>query len=141
MEVNVVEQIFRAAEAKLDLLLAQAMPQLEGHSIVCADESVRSYNYKESYLSWSIRCVRSWPQDVFTCQVQVWFSCWQPVRAGDELRVKVRLRAEKFRVGQRSSIDHVSEHEYSLDQVAAQGLASMALAMFQQGASFLGVAL
>ena len=141
MEVNVVEKVFRMAEVRLDLLLAQAMPQLEGHSIACADESVRSYNYKESHLSWSIRCVRSWPQDVFTCQVQVWVSCWQPVHASDEPRVKIRLRAEKFRVGQRSSIDQVSEHEYSLDQVAAQGLASTVVAMFQQGASLLGVAL
>ena len=141
MEVSPQEQIFRTAEASLDLLLAQAMPLLVEHSICCEDNSVRSGSYKENYLSWSIRFFRTWPQDIFTCQVQVHVSCWQPVQASDEPCVKVRLRAEKFRTGQRSSIDHAVEHEFTLDQVAAQGLASVVLGNFQQGASLLGVAL
>ena len=141
MEVSRQEQIFRAAEASLDLLLAQAMRQLGEYSIVCEDDSVRSYNYKESFLSWSIRFFRTWPQDIFTCQVRVQVSCWQPVQASDEPRITVRLRAEKFRTGQRSTVDQVAEHEFTLDQVASQGLALVVLGNFQQGASLLGVAL
>ena len=141
MEVSRQEQIFRAAEASLDLLLAQGMSQLGEHSIGCEDNSVRSHNYKENYLSWSIRFFRMWPQDIFTCQVQVQVSCWQPVQASDEPRITVTLRAEKFRTGQRSSVDHAAEHEFTLDQVASQGLASVVLGDFQQGASLLGVAL
>lgn len=64
MEVSRQEQIFRTSEARLDLLLAQAMPQLGEYSINCVDESVHSYNYKESYLSWSVRLFRTWPQDI-----------------------------------------------------------------------------
>jgi len=141
MEVSRQEQIFRASEARLDLLLTQAMSQLSEHSINCEDDSVRSYNYKESYLSWSVRFFRTWPQDIFTCQVQVQISCWQPVQSNDEPRVTVKLRAEKFRTGQRSSIDQVAEHEFTLDQVVEQGLALLVLGNFQQGASLLGVAL
>jgi len=117
------------------------MSQLSEHSINCEDDSVRSYNYKESYLSWSVRFFRTWPQDIFTCQVQVQISCWQPVQSNDEPRVTVKLRAEKFRTGQRSSIDQVAEHEFTLDQVVEQGLALLVLGNFQQGASLLGVAL
>ena len=141
MEVSRQEQIFRASEARLDLLLAQAMSQLGEHSINCEDDSVRSYNYKESYLSWSARFFRTWPQDIFTCQVQVQVSCRQPVQASDEPRVTVKFRAEKFRTGQRSSVDQVAEHEFTLDQVAEQGLGLLVLGNFQQGASLLGVAL
>jgi len=141
MEVSRQEQIFRAAEASLDLLLAQAMPVPGEHSIAYEDDSVRSYNYKESFLSWSVRFFRTWPQDIFTCQVQVQVSCWQPVQASDEPRIKFILRAEKFRTGQRSTIDQVVEHEFTLDQVASQGLGLVLLGNFQQGASLLGVAL
>ncbi len=141
MDTTKQEQTFRAAEVQLDSLLLQAKPELTKCSISFTDRSVRTLNYKEHYLSWGVNFERSWSQDLSICLVQVWVFCPQPVGPGDPPKVTVQRRAERFRTGQRSSINERAEQVYVLCSFHTGGLASIVIEQFRRGAQQLGVAL
>jgi hypothetical protein len=137
---TLVQREFRQGEAQLDRLLAEAAPALAASSIKWTDNSVRSYDQKESYLCWRSCFERAWQLDLLIYQVRVWATCSQPVHAGDEPVVSIVQRAEVFRAGQLSSVDRRAEHQVSLSALTSAGLATVVLNEIRQGASLIGVA-
>jgi hypothetical protein len=132
---------FRVIEKELDQLLVKSRPTFAGNSIAVADESVRSYHYKESYLLWRTRLEKTWELPLQTARVQVRFSCGEPMNANDKSEITISVRAEKFRQGQQSSVDEKTEHTVSFEEVSRWGLDALALKYFKQGADVVGQAL
>jgi len=136
---EVVDREFRRSEEQLDQLLAEAAAALTEASIHWADNSVRSYAQKESYLSWRYTFEREWQKDLLVHQVRVWLTCSQPAQVGDDPFVSIVRRVEVFRAGQPSSIDRRFETRRPLPALLKTGLSALVINEIQLGTSEIDV--
>lgn len=135
------ETKFREVEKQLDAALQSATHVLQTFAISLQDTSVRSYQYKEAYLSWSYLFKRVWELELETAQVQVRLSYPEPIEIADPPQISVWLRAEKFRPGQESSQSEKSETTIPLSALLNEGIDAYVVTNVKDGARTIGQAL
>jgi hypothetical protein len=136
-----IETKFREVEKQLDSALQSATHVLQTFAISLHDTSVRSYQYKEAYLSWSYLFKRVWELDLETAQVQVRLSYPEPIEVTDPPQINVWLRAEKFRPGQESSQSEKSETTIPLSALLNEGIDAFVVTNVKAGGQTIGQAL
>jgi hypothetical protein len=123
------ENKFREAERQLDLLFREAEPVIAARGISVADDSARSYHYKNEYLSWRYRFETRQPRGSEIAKVWVVVSL-------DECNLtvlKVWRRAEIFQPGQLSRWESTTEEQVPLDTAMQGGLSSIIVEAIQAG--------
>ena len=135
------ETKFREVEKQLDAALQSAIHGLQSFGISVQDTSVRSYQYKEAYLSWSYLFKRVWELELETAQVQVRLSFPEPIEVASPAQISVWQRSEKFRPGQESSQGEKSETTISLSALLNEGIDAFVVKRFEAGAQTFGQAL
>lgn len=135
------ETKFREVEKQLDAAVQVAIPVLRDFDISVQDTSVRSYQYKEAYLSWSYLFERVWELELETARVQIRLSFPEPIEVASPAQIGVWQRSEKFRPGQESSQSEKSETTISLSALLTEGIDALVVKRLKAGAQTFGQAL
>ena len=132
---------FREVETQLDAALQAATHVLRNFDVSVQDISVRSYTYKEAYLSWSYLFERVWELELETARAQIRLSFSEPIEVASPAQISVWQRSEKFRSGQESSQSEKSEATMSLSALLNEGIDALVVKRIRAGAQTLGQAL
>jgi hypothetical protein len=138
--MDTTETVFRSAELQLDNALAAASSVLAAQGVAIADESRRTYHYKNQYLLWEVKFSRSWDVGLKTADVSVTLTLPEPAAPGDPLQVEIALRAQLYRSGQASTEDLRSSDAMTVQELLARGIESIVTAKLREGARNVGVA-
>jgi hypothetical protein len=126
---SVTEKQFREAERQLDELVRKDEAAIAARGIGVADESARSYHYKNESLSWRYRFETRQPRGSEIAKVWVVVSL-------DEWNVaalKVWRRAEIFQLGQLSRWESTTEEQVPLDTALQAGLSPIIFEAIHSG--------
>jgi hypothetical protein len=118
---------FRAVERELDRLVDVAMARLLASDVIVADESAREYHYKNELLVWTYRFQTSWPVGSERAQITVRLQFVEFDEPPALIKVKLRMVAEVFQIGQMSRVRKEDWRVVPLERLTADGIDAVVL--------------
>ena len=131
------ETAFREAEVALDALVAAASNELAAKGVEIADNSARTYHYKNQYLFWSTHFTETWQVGYERARVTVCVTCMEPAEVADAAEVSATTVVEVFQTGQRSRVRKERETQIRWKRRRRTNLATFILDEMAWGRSVL----
>jgi len=127
--VSDLEAAFREVEGRLDDVLRRDAAVIAAHGVSIADDSARTYHYKNAYLVWSHRFESRRARETDIQKVAVAVTLVE----GDVATVTIRRRAEIFQLGKLSRWENTVENRRPLEEILSEGLAAVVLQAIRAG--------